>query len=108
MVVTPRLLSRLQVGFIRKMPAGLEQPEGPAPCSTAAGHRLVYLKQLYENMFHEMEVGHRLLFDHIHILGIHIQKPHFLRLSLRECAKCASHSPAVINRVSARACEIHL
>ena len=23
------------------MPAGLEQPEGPAPCSTAAGHRLV-------------------------------------------------------------------
>ena len=40
-VVTPRLLSRLQVGFIRKMPAVLEQPEGPAPCSTAAGHRLV-------------------------------------------------------------------
>ena len=26
----------------------------------------------------------------------YLQKPHFLGLSLRECIKCASHSPAVI------------
>ena len=66
MVVTPRLLSRLQVGFIRKMPAVLEQPEGPAPCSTAAGHRLVKSESVLELVKYIYKF-HDLVFNEIYL-----------------------------------------